>query len=88
MVLSRDEYKFAVKQILECKVIYLTNVNPYLISIIVSGLRGNSRVDTLNVYTIYDNRIADESITTLDQVSNKEFLQIGQAHLLNYNLQI
>lgn len=88
MVLSRDEYNFVTKQALTCKVVYSTDVKPYLIPIIVSGLRRNSRVDTLNVYTIYDNRIADESITTLDQVSNKEFLQIGQAHLLNYNLQI
>lgn len=88
VVLSRDEYNFVTKQALACKVIYSTDVKPYLIPIIVSGLRRNSKVDTLNIYTIREGTVAIESITTLGQVSNKDFLQIGQAHLLNYNLKI
>jgi len=51
-------------------------------------LRRNSKVDTLNIYTIHEGTVATESITTLGQVSDKEFLQIGQDYLLNYNLKI
>jgi|SRR5699024_4521843 len=88
VVLSRNEYNIAMKQALVCKVVYSTDVKPYLIPIIISGLRRNSRVDTLNIYTIREGAVADKSITILGQVSDKEFLQIGQAYLLNYNLQI
>lgn len=85
VVLSRDEYNIVTKQALVCKVVYLTDVKPYLIPVSVNGLRRNSKVDTLNIYTIHEDAVATESITTLGQVSDKEFLQIGQAYLLNYN---
>jgi len=85
VVLSRDEYNAVTKQALACKVIYSTDVKPYLIPIIVNGLRRNSKIDTLNIYTIRDRTVTDESPTVLGQVSDKEFLQIAQTHLLNYN---
>lgn len=88
VILSRDEYSVAMKQALACKVVYSTDVKPYLIPIIVSGLRRNSKVDTLNIYTIHEETVVIESIANLGQVSDKEFLQIGQVYLLNYNLKI
>lgn len=75
--MSRDEYNFVTKQALTCKVVYSTDVKPYLIPIIVSGLRRNSKVDTLNIYTIREDTVAIESIANLGQVSDKEFLQTG-----------
>lgn len=85
VVLSRDEYNIAMKQALVCKVVYSTDVKPYLIPIIVSGLRRNSKVDTLNIYTIREGTVAIESIANLGQVSDKDFLRIALAFNLNFN---
>lgn len=38
VALSRDEYNFVTKQALLCKVVYSTDVKPYLIPVIVNGL--------------------------------------------------
>jgi|SRR5690625_394212 len=88
VVMSRDEYNSATKQFLACEIVYAEEVKPYLLPINVTGLRRNSKVNTLNVYTIKKNSESDVSQEHISKVSNKEFLQIAQAFELNFNFQI
>ena len=52
VIISRDEYNRVTKQFLACKIVYSKNVKPYIVPIKVSGLRRNSKVNTLNIHTI------------------------------------
>lgn len=88
IVISRDEYNSVTKQILACAIVYTEDVKPYFITIKVAGLRRNSKVNTLNVYTIKQNSESDMLQVLIGKVVNKDFLQIAQAFELNFNFQI
>lgn len=88
VVISRDEYNSVTKQFLACEIIYSEETKPYFIPIKITGLRRNSKVNTLNVYTIKKTNEFDVSLEHVSEVSNKEFLQIAQAFKLNFNFQI
>jgi len=87
VVISRDEYNSVTMQLLACEIVYSEETKPYLIPIKVTGLRRNSKVNTLNVNTIKKNSELTESQEHIGEVSNKEFLQIAQAFELNFNFQ-
>lgn len=87
VVISRDEYNSVMKQFLACEIVYTEETKAYFIPIKVTGLRRNSKVNTLNVYTIKKNINSNESQEQIGEVSNKEFLQIAQAFELNFNFQ-
>lgn len=88
VVISRDEYNRVTKQFLACEIVYAEDVKPYFIPIKVTGLRRNSKVNTLNIYTVKKNSGSDTPQEHIGEVSNKEFLQIAQAFQLNFNFPI
>jgi|SRR5699024_4002717 len=84
VVISRDEYNIATKQLLACEVIYLNDKRPFLIPINVLGLRRYSQVNTLNLYTLKRNE-KGSSKKHLGKITTNELLKIAQAVLLNFN---
>ena len=52
VIISRNEYNNLIKQSLACKIVYTNNVKPYLVTVQVNGLRRNSRVNTISIYTL------------------------------------
>lgn len=52
VIISRGEYNILTKQFLACRIVYSKNVEPYLVAIKVSGLRRNSKINTLNIHTL------------------------------------
>ena len=88
VVLSRDEYNVVMKQILACKIIYITDVKPYFIPIRIPGLRRNSKVNTLNIYTLEFTNILKIKSESIGEISSKEFLEIAQAVSLNFEFPI
>src|SRR5699024_2614496 len=85
VIISRDEYNRVTKQFLACKIVYSKNVKPYIVPIKVSGLRRNSKVNTLNIHTIKQSSNSDPTHKFIGEISNKEFLKIAQAVYLNFN---
>ncbi len=88
VVLSRDEYNLAVKQVLVCRVIYVTDMKPYFIPIRIPGLRRNSKVNTLNISTLEFANYLKVKSESIGEISNREFLEIAQAVSLNFKFPI
>jgi len=85
VIISRNEYNSVTKQFLACKIVYSKNVKPYIVPIKVSGLRRNSKVNTLNIYTLKQSSNSDPTHKLIGEITNKEFLMIAQAVSLNFN---
>lgn len=84
LVVSRNEYIKFTNQFLACKIIHSKQVKPYFVPIQVPGLRRNSKVNTLSIYTLEMNETGS-SKECIGKISTNEFLQIAQAFLLNFN---
>ena len=84
VIISRKEYNSVTKQSLACEIVYSTNVKPYLVPIKVSGLRRNSKVNTLNIHTLQSGD-SNSTHEFIGEITNKEFLMIAQAVSLNFN---
>lgn len=85
VIISRNEYNSVTKQFLACKTVYSKNVKPYLAPIKVSGLRRNSKVNTLNIHTLKQRSNSDLTHEFIGEITNKEFLKIAQAVSLKIN---
>lgn len=85
VIISRNEYNSVTKESLACKIVYSKNVKPYLVPIKVSGLRRNSKVNTLNTHTLNHSCNSDLTHELIGEITNKEFLMIAQAVSLNFN---
>src|SRR5699024_12865913 len=86
VIISRNEYNSVTKQFLACKIVYSKNVKPYIVPIKLSGLRRNSKVNTLNIYTLKQSSNSESTHKLIGVITNKVFLIIPQAVSLNFNL--
>lgn len=85
VIISRNEYNSITKQFIACEIVYSENIKPYLVPIKVSGLRRNSKVNTLNIHTLNHSNNSDLTHELIGEITNKEFMQIAQAVSLNFN---
>lgn len=85
VIISRNEYNSVTRQFLACKIVYSKNVKPFIVPIKVSGLRRNSKVNTLNIHTLRQGSNSDPTYEFIGEITNKEFLMIAQAVSLNFN---
>src|SRR5699024_11694071 len=84
VIISRNEYNSVTKQFLACKIVYSKNVKPYIVPIKVSGIRRNSKVNTLNIYTLKQSSNYDQTHKLISESTNKEILMIAQADSLHF----
>ena len=85
VVLSRDEYNFAVKKIIACPIIVDNTEKPFLIPVNQEGLRGGSKANTLDVCVFKEKILEDCKYEKVGSISNKEFIQIAQKFAMNFN---
>src|SRR5699024_12169682 len=72
VIISRNENNSVTKQFLACKIVYSKNVKPYIVPIKVSGLRRNSKVNTLNIYTLKKSSNSDQTHEVIIEIKKKE----------------
>src|SRR5699024_4690314 len=85
VIISRNEYNSVTKQFLACKIVYSKNVKPYIVPIKVSGLRRNSKVDTLDIYTLKQRSNSDPTHILIGEITYKDFLMTAQVASLTSN---
>src|SRR5699024_12470390 len=85
VIISRNEYNSVTKQFLACKIVYSKNVKPYIVPIKLCGLRRNSKVNTLNIYTLKQSRNSHPTHKLIDEMTNKESFMIAQALYVHFH---
>lgn len=80
-IVSRDEYNTLTSCYIGCKIEYTDKKGPFLVPISGKGIRGNGKVNVLDIEVI-DARELDCSISKISELSIKEFMKIIQITLL------
>lgn len=85
IVMSRDEYNLSSNLIIVCPITSTTKERPYFVSIDHEELNSNSKVNTKQVYSLDYTQQGDRNIEIIGNVINREFMNIAQHFMLNFN---
>lgn len=85
LVMSRDEYNLSSNLIILCPITSTNKVRPYFISIDSEVLINQSKVNTKQVYSLDFTKKGNRNVKILGQLEEKQFLNIAQHFLLNFN---
>ena len=85
VILSRNEYNFAVKKVVACPIISNNTEKPFLVPVNQEGLRGGSKVNTLDVFVFKNMELEESKYERVGSISNKEFIQMAQKFAMNFN---
>ncbi len=88
VVISRDEYSYSSNLIIVCPITSTNKNRPYFVEIKHEKLASGSRVNTKQVYTLDYSKQGGRKIDILGKVSQREFINIAQHFLMNFNFQL
>lgn len=85
LVLSRTEYNLSSNLIIVCPITSTTKERPYFLPIKNEALMKDSKVNTKQVYSLDYTAAGNRNVKVIGKVETKEFLNIAQHFLLNFN---
>jgi len=85
VVISRDEYSKSSNLIIVCPITSSDKVRPYFVPINNESLKGNSKVNTKQVYSLDYTESAGRNVQIIGKITNKEMMNIAQHFLMNFN---
>ncbi|MGM0112786.1 type II toxin-antitoxin system PemK/MazF family toxin [Enterococcus sp. DIV0187] len=88
IVVSRDEYSLSSNLIIVCPITSTKKSRPYFVEIQNEVLRNGSKVNAKQLYTLDYTLRGGRNVEILGEVPKKEFINIAQHILMNFNFQI
>ncbi|WP_137664788.1 type II toxin-antitoxin system PemK/MazF family toxin [Enterococcus hulanensis] len=88
VVISRDEYSLSSNLIIVCPVTSTDKNRPYFVSIDNEALKSGSKVNAKQIYTLDFTKRGGRNVEILGKVSTREFTNIAQHVLMNFNFPI
>ena len=85
IAISRDEYNHSSSLIIVCPITSTTKTRPYFIPIASEVLNKQSKVNTKQVYSLDYTKKGNRNVEVIGRLEEKEFLNIAQHFLLNFN---
>lgn len=88
VVISRDEYSLSSNLIIVCPITSTDKERPYFVKIDNKALKDGSKVNSKQVYTLDFTKRGGRNVEILGSVTRKEFTNIAQHILMNFNFPI
>ena len=85
LVMSRNEYNLSSNLIIVCPITSTTKQRPYFLPISSEALQKDSKVNTKQVYSLDYTSEGNRNVKVIGKVDMKEFLNIAQHFMLNFN---
>ncbi|ALS36103.1 growth inhibitor PemK [Enterococcus rotai] len=85
LVMSRDEYNLSSNLIIVCPITSTKSKQPYFVSINNEVFEKESKVNTKQVYSLDFTEKGGRNVQVIGHLQTKEFLNIAQHFLLNFN---
>ena len=85
LVMSRDEYNLSSNLIIVCPITSTDKQRPYFLPINSKALQKDSKVNTKQVYSLDYTDEGNRNVKVIGKVEMKEFLNIAQYFMLNFN---
>lgn len=88
IVISRDEYSLSSNLIIVCPITTSDKEQPYFVEIEHESLKSGSKVNTKQVYSLDYTKRGGRKVEVLGMVSQREWINIVQHFLMNFNFPI
>ncbi|MDT2597284.1 type II toxin-antitoxin system PemK/MazF family toxin [Enterococcus dongliensis] len=85
LVMSRDEYNKSGRLIIVCPITSTEKKAPYLIPINSDVFKKESKVNIRQVYSLDYTKEGNRNVKVLGNLDRKDFLQVAQIFLQNFN---